>query len=42
MLEPVKRAQRFARCLIFDLELLDVGGFGLGGFDPFLHFGHGP
>jgi hypothetical protein len=35
--EPFKRARPRQACLIFDLELFDIGGLGLGGFDPFLH-----
>jgi hypothetical protein len=38
VLKPFKRAARCARCLIFDLELFDFSGLGLGGLDPFLHF----
>src|SRR5258708_35774439 len=37
MLEPFKQATLGARCLIFDLELLDVGRLGFGSLDPFLH-----
>src|SRR5712671_878435 len=40
MLEPFKQAAGRPRCLIFDLELLDVGRLGFGGLDPFLHLGH--
>src|SRR5512140_1040336 len=35
--EPRKQAAGRARCLIFDLELLDVGGLRLRRLDPFLH-----
>src|SRR5438132_9639465 len=40
MLEPFKRASRRVPCLIFDLELFDIGRLGLCGLDPFLHLGH--
>src|SRR5947199_71498 len=40
-IEPVKRAKAPAGCLIFDLELLDVGRLGFGRLDPLGHFRHG-
>src|SRR5438309_422797 len=39
-LEPFKRAALRIHCLIFDLELLDIGRLGLGGLDPLLHLRH--
>jgi hypothetical protein len=38
MLKPLEQATNGLSCLIFDLELFDVSGLGLGGLDPFLHF----
>src|ERR1700728_1267401 len=37
-LKPPKQATACPRCLIFDLELLDIRRLGFGGFDPLLHF----
>ena len=40
-LEPFKQAATRIRCLIFNLEFFDFGGFGLRRLDPVLHLRHG-